>query len=445
MQVQSRRRRRESAPLEFARRPGEPAVEVRKSPERSGDSPPGAARPLAGEVADGAGKIPDRPRQGGHNAPVTRQLSRPAPLAAAVALVASSLAPITGEPSQPPAAPTIEIAIAPDRVVTFRVTAPLAKQVSVLVDSMAPTAAKPLTRDAQGVWSGTLGPLAPDVYVAAYIVDAAVRSAGYVFVRGNPPEAWEPRTVPHGVIHHHWYDSRSLSMLRSVYVYTPPGYERDTAMYPVLYLLHGSGGTESSWTIDGLANVILDNLIADGRARPMIVVMPFGHPEASMRAGHMPTFRARDLTAFMNDLIDDVIPLVERTYRAARQADRRAIAGLSMGGNQARQIGLARLDLFHYIGTFSGTVGVRGGVVSPETVEQTFADALADPYATNMSLRLFWAGVGGDETNLRTQHKILNDVLDTRGIRHEFMTIPGGHTWHVWRRNLRDFVQKIFR
>lgn len=352
---------------------------------------------------------------------------------------------------QAPASPTqpavtlVEATLTAGGMLTFQISAPLAKQVSVLVDTMTPATAKPLTRDARGVWSGALGPLAPDLYVAAYVVDGTMRSAGYIHVAGPVPEAWDVRKVPHGAIHQHWYDSKSLSMLRSVYVYTPPGYERETTIYPVLYLLHGSGGTEGSWIADGLANVILDNLIADGRAKPMIVVMPFGHPEPGMRAGSLPTFARRDLAAFSNDLIEDVIPLVERTYRAVRQADRRALAGLSMGGNQARQIGLSHLDLFRYIATFSGTVGVRGGAVSSETIEQTFADALADPSATNATLRLFWAAVGTEETNLRAQHRILNGVLDRYGIRHEFMTIPGGHTWHVWRRNLRDLAPRLFQ
>lgn len=366
-------------------------------------------------------------------------MSLSAPLAAGFATLALGL------PPQQPAVALIEAKVTADGMVTFQINAPLAKQVSVLVDSMTPVNAKPLTRDARGVWSGALGPLAPDLYVAAYIVDGTMRSVGYVRISGPSPEAWDTRKVPHGAIHQHWYDSKSLSMLRSVYVYTPPGYEQDQTTYPVLYLLHGSGGTEGGWIVDGLANVILDNLIADGRAKPMIVVMPFGHPESSMRSGNMPTFRARDLTAFTRDLTNDVMPLVERTYRAAKQAGQRAIAGLSMGGNQARQIGLSRLDLFHYVGTFSGTVGVRGGVVNPETVEETFADVLADPFATNATLRLFWAAVGSDEGNLRAQHRIFNDVLDRNGIRHEFVTIPGGHTWHVWRRNLRDFAPRLFQ
>jgi enterochelin esterase-like enzyme len=375
---------------------------------------------------------------------VIRQAS-PVGAAACITLALAALIAKSPVAAQQPAAPASEVTLGADRVVTFQINAPGAKQVSALVDSMPPAAAKPLTRDDRGVWTGTLGPLAPDLYFASYVVDGATRPAGYLHIRGNPLEAWDTRKVPHGALHQHWYDSKTLSMLRRVIVYTPPDYDRDKNSYPVLYLLHGSGGTESSWTMDGLANVMLDNLIADGRVKPMIVVMPFGHTEPSMRPGSMPTFRGRDMTAFSNDLINDVIPLVERTYRVARQPDKRAIAGLSMGGNQARQIGLARLDLFSYVATFSGTVGLRSGAVSAQTIEESFADVLADASATNGMLRLFWAAVGTEETNLIAQHRILNDVLDRHGIRHEFVTIPGGHTWHVWRRNLRDLLLRLFQ
>jgi enterochelin esterase family protein len=346
----------------------------------------------------------------------------------------------------PRATPTVlELKATPDGLVTCRISAAQAGDVRVYVDTMTAATAKPLVRDAQGIWSGTLGPLAPDYYSAVFIVDGGLGNAGTVHVTGPAPEAWDPRKVPHGTIHQHWYDSRSLKMLRSVYVYTPPDYERGSAMYPVLYLLHGSGGAEASWIFDGMTNVILDNLIADGRAKPMIVVMPFGHAEPSMRPGTMPAFTRRDLQEFTRDLLEDVMPIIERGYRVARQPDRRAIAGFSMGGNQARQIGLSRMDMFHYVATFSGTVNVIGGAVTSEAIEETFPDVFADPIATNAALRLLWQAVGSDETNLLAQHRIFTDTLNRHQIRNTFVTIPGGHTWHVWRRNLRDLAPLLFQ
>jgi enterochelin esterase-like enzyme len=381
---------------------------------------------------------------------IMRFRSRPASLAVTFLVLTASepgtaRGPVDPQGQATAAAPVlVEARPSADGSILFRISAPQAKQVSVLVDTMSAATAKPLSKDERGVWTGMLGPLAPDVYAVAFIADGAIRPAGSVHLTGPTPEAWDPRRVPHGTIHEHWYDSRSLNMLRSVRVYTPPGYERSNTPYPVLYLLHGSGGTDGSWTADGLANVILDNLIADGKARPMIVVMPFGHPEPGMRAGAMPTFTRRDMNGFARDLIEDVMPLAERAYRIAAQPDRRAIAGFSMGGNQARQIGLSRLDLFHAIATFSGTVGVRNGPVTADSIEETFADALADPIATNGALRLFWAAVGSEETTLLAQHRLLNDVLDRHQIRHTFVTIPGGHTYHVWRRNLRDLLPLLF-
>ena len=341
--------------------------------------------------------------------------------------------------------PAVELRTSADRTITIRINAPEAKDVRVLVDTMRPDVAVPLVREATGVWNGKLGPFAPDIYLLSCIVDGVASPLGYAHVTGSAPEAWDARKVPHGAVIQRWYDSRTLGVLRSAYVYTPPDYDRGNTTYPVLYLLHGSGGIEASWTMEGMANVILDNLIADGKAKPMIVVMPFGHPEASMRAGVTPTFLARDLTLFTNDLFDDVMPMIEKTYRVRRDPDWRAIAGLSMGGNQARQIGLNRMDTFHYIATFSGSMGVQGGAVTENAIRQTFAGALDDPAATNATLRLFWAAVGQDETNLLNSHKVFNGVLDKAGVRNTFVTIPGGHTYHVWRRNLRDLLPLLFR
>ena len=329
--------------------------------------------------------------------------------------------------------------------ITVRAEAPQARQVRVMVDTMSAGDAVPLVKSGDGTWTGKLGPLAPNYYGFAVIADGSFRPAGFVHVTGVTPEAWDPRPVPHGTIHQHWYDSKALGMLRSVWVYTPPDYDRGTNAYPVLYLLHGSGGTEGSWVTTGPAQVILDNLIADGKARPMIVVMPFGHSEPSPIGGVQPTFTGRDNAGFTKELTDELMPLIERSYRTTRTADSRAIAGFSMGGNQARLIGFARMDLFHSIATFSGTVAAGGREVSAAAIEATYAPIFADPDATNAALRVLWFAVGTEETRLLAQHRTLTQVLDEHRIRHTFVTEEGGHTWHVWRRNLRDLVPLLFR
>jgi enterochelin esterase family protein len=339
----------------------------------------------------------------------------------------------------------LDVGAVPGGAINVRIGLPQASEVRVLVDTMAPAEAKRIARDDQGVWSGTLGPLEPDVYVVSCIVDGVYSDLGIVVVPGVTPEAWEVRKVPHGTIHLRWYDSRSLGVLRSVYVYTPPDYERGDASYPVLYLLHGSGGVEASWSFDGLAHVILDNLIADGKATPMIVVMPFGHPEPSARLGFRPTFARRDIDEFTRDLLEDVMPMVEGSYRVLRDPDRRAIAGLSMGGNQARRIGLSRLDLFRYVATFSGSMGLGSGTPTVAAIEKAFPVVFEDPARTNATLRLLWAAVGSEETSLLAQHRMFTSVLNRHRIRNTFVTVPGSHTWHVWRRNLRDLAPLLFR
>jgi len=331
-----------------------------------------------------------------------------------------------------------------DGTVIFRLQAPQAARVSVYVDTMTPASAVPLTKDARGVWSGPLGPLAADIYTYAFVVDGASINAGLIEVVGRAPEAWHPRDVPHGTVHVQWYDSKTLNMLRSVYVYTPPGYERANTTYPTLYLLHGSGGAEDVWISIGAANVILDNLIADGKAKPMVVVMPFGHPEPSPQVGRPATFTARDNNAFARDLLDDVMPLVQRTYRVSSQADQRAIAGFSMGGGQSLAIGLGRLDLFHVIASFSGAIATGGGDATPGTIDAQYGPVLDEAVANN-ALALVWLACGTDESRIVAANKALAEVLGNHGVKHANTTVPGGHTWHVWRRNLRDFVPLLFQ
>jgi len=331
-----------------------------------------------------------------------------------------------------------------DGTVLFRLQAPTATRVGVYVDTMANQPTANMTKDARGIWTGTLGPLEADIYTFAFMIDGVSVNAGQVEVVGRTPEAWHPQKVPHGTVHVQWYDAKALGMLRSVYVYTPPGYERSNATLPVLYLLHGSGGAEDVWTSIGAANVILDNLIAAGKAKPMIVVMPFGHPEPSPIVGHPAPFAARDGAAFARDLIDEIMPLVQRTYRASSQADQRAVAGFSMGGGQALAIGLSRLDLFHAIGAFSGSISVVGGELTAAAIDAQYG-AILDDGVANDALRLVWLACGKDETRLVASNKLLADVLARHGVKNMNTVVPGGHTWHVWRRNLRDMAPLLFQ
>src|SRR5262245_60201385 len=255
-------------------------------------------------------------------------------------------------------APRLDILVSPevhpDRSVTFRVRAPKASEVNLFGDWMTPNTQQAMTRDEQGVWSATIGPLEPGLAIYTFTVDGvttpdpvnpriklrARTSASLVNVPGYPPELWEARDVPHGAVEVNWEKSKVIGDTRAYYVYTPPGYDPARSMrYPVLYLLHGNNDTAAGWTDVGKANFILDNLVAEKKALPMILVMPWGHavPYGGPQSNNIATFERY--------LIGEVIPQVERKYRVARGREDRAIVGLSMGGGHALQIGLSQLEL----------------------------------------------------------------------------------------------------
>jgi enterochelin esterase family protein len=239
------------------------------------------------------------------------------------------------------------------------------------------------------------------------------------------------RPVPHGALHELRYESQALGgKSRGLVVYTPPGYARAFRQrYPVLYLLHGTGDEEHCWTSVGFAQRILDNLIADGKAVPMIVVMPDGHA-VERQTGDSPTDNTK---AFEADLLGDVIPLVERTYRTRPGAANRAIAGLSMGGGQSFAIGVTRPDTFAYVCPFS--MG-RGG--APEIA------ARLDPAEVNRKLKLLWVGCGRED-HLYDVSALTCAELAAKGITHVWHQSDGGHTWMVWRRYLAEVVPLLFR
>ncbi|MGO9259519.1 MAG: alpha/beta hydrolase-fold protein [Bryobacteraceae bacterium] len=338
----------------------------------------------------------------------------------------------------------------PDRTVLIRLRAPDATSVKLNGDFL--QGAKDLTKGDDGTWTVTVGPLAPAVYNYTFSVDGVRdidpsnpmvklgdRSSESMFeVPGDKPAAYDIQNVPHGTVHINWYNSATVGGLRSIYVYTPPGYEEGKSKLPVLYLLHGSGDTEAGWVDVGRANLILDNLIAAGSAKPMMVVMPYGRPLPDVMlvpsAGRGPA-NAND--QFGNDLLHDVIPYVEKLYRASAKPDDRAIAGLSMGGGQALQIGTAHLDTFHYIGAFSA----GGGRGNPEDV---YKDFFADPAAANKKLKLFYIACGKADA-LFVGSQALSDALDKRQIKHTFAPSEEGHVWRNWRNYLTDFAPQLFR
>jgi enterochelin esterase-like enzyme len=348
-----------------------------------------------------------------------------------------------GAPAAPPA-----YVVNPDRTVTFRLRAPEATAVTVSGDFTQTALA--LTKAEDGAWSVTSGALRPAIYDYSFLVNgvrtndpanplikSGDRSSSTMFeVKGDKPAPYDIQAVPHGTVRIDYYVSRKFDAPRMVWVYTPPGYEASTARYPAMYLLHGAGDTEAGWVTVGHANLILDNLIAEGKAKPMIVVMPYGRPGPSATLGlTAPAPVAEPGVTFPNDVVEDVIPFAEKTYRISAKADDRAIAGLSMGGNQTLQVGLTHLDTFHYIGAFSPVV------MNPE---QVFKDALADPAGTNQKLKLFYVYIGKLDT-LFASNQMFNQVLDQHQIKHNFVETEEWHVWRNWRDYLADFAPRLFR
>jgi enterochelin esterase-like enzyme/glyoxylase-like metal-dependent hydrolase (beta-lactamase superfamily II) len=344
-----------------------------------------------------------------------------------------------------------------DRRVTFRLKAPKAERVllaSTPVLNALGSADNALAFqevDEEGIWSLTVGPLPPDIYDYLYMVDGvaladpnnhAVQTGlmpphSLLIVPSEKGDAThEARDVPHGTLHHHWYTSQTVGDVRDVYVYTPPHYEDSPERtYPVLYLLHGGGDDAGGWSTVGCANTIVDNLLAEGRIEPMIVVMPLG--QAVSRVASWEERMVRNTSLFEQDMFADVMPLVESTYRIRAARDHRAMAGLSMGGGQTDQIGLAHLDAFSYIGILSA-----GG----QGFAERHADLLADPEGTNAKLNLLFLGCGTLDLLAAEGMQALSALLTEKGIRHQYWTLDGtAHTWVVWRAALGVLLPLLFK
>jgi enterochelin esterase family protein len=351
-----------------------------------------------------------------------------------------------GAPAQAPkpdslASPEVH----PDHRVTFRIRAPKASEVGLFGDWMTPNTLQAMTRDADGVWSVTAGPLEPGLAIYTFTVDGvttpdavnpriklrARTSASLVEVPGQPPTLWEARDVPHGTVEVNWRRSKVTGDTRAYYVYTPPGYDLARSQrYPVLYLLHGNNDTAAGWTDVGKANFILDNLIAEKKAVPMLIVMPWGHAVPYLGS------QSNNTALFERYLIDEVMPQVEQKYRVARGRENNAVVGLSMGGGHALQIGLNHLELFSAVGAFSSAV--------PASFEQRFKPLLDDPDATNRKLKLLWIGCGRQDSAFERNQK-LSELLGAHRIRHAFYPTEGLHNFAIWRSYLVEVAPLLFR
>jgi enterochelin esterase-like enzyme len=312
----------------------------------------------------------------------------------------------------------------PDQRVTFRLAAPKSAEVKLWGEWIPRyNTTEPMHKEAGGVWTATVGPLTPNLYSYIFLVDGVVVGdpAPLVDVPGPQPALYQPRPGAHGTLHQHTYNSTTGLGLRNAIVYTPPGYS-SRKKYPVLYLLHGSGDTERSWTETGRADVIADNLIATGQLRPLIIVMPNGHAPGP-----------KDIEQVGQDLRQDLIPFIDAQYATRKDRSARAIAGLSKGAFQALWYGLDHPELFGAIGEFSGGVVDEKG----ESQVARFAEK-------KLSMNPFWASIGERDMNLPFARR-LDQSLTKNNLPHQFRLIPGaGHTWPFWRQELAELLPKLF-
>jgi enterochelin esterase family protein len=364
-------------------------------------------------------------------------------------LVATIIPGFAQAPQRPQ--PVLSPEVHSDNRVTFRFRAPNVKEVVLAREGVQPVA---MQKDEQGVWSITTDPLEPDFYGYSFVADGVslidpsnplmkpnlLNTQSVVHVPGPASLPWEVNNVPRGTIAHHFYRSGVVGDDRDYYVYTPPGYDpRAKKHYPVLYLLHGFSDDASAWWAVGRAQVILDNLIAQGKARAMLIVMPLGYGAPEVLSRGFASFRDQSLRRqnfdkFREALLTEVIPQVESNYRVSRDRLSRAIAGLSMGGAESLYAGLNALDRFAWIGSFSG-----GGISEDFGADFPALDAKA-----NAQLRLLWIACGTEDF-LINPNRSLRDWLKAKGVQHTYIETPGAHTWMVWRRNLAAFTSLLFR
>lgn len=339
--------------------------------------------------------------------------------------------------------------VSADHHVTFRIYAPKASEVTLTGDWLGAAPPPKLTKDEHGIWSVTLGPFEPSIYIYNFTVDGVVipdpvnpriklrarTSASMVEVRDDTPAFWEAHNVPHGAVEINWEESKAIGReTRAIWIYTPPDYAQTTRRYPVLYLLHGSNDTAAGWTMAGNANFIMDNLLAEKKAVPMIVVMPFGH--ATPFGEPVPPGGITNDALFEKYLMEDVVPAVERRYRVAPGRQNRAIAGLSMGGGQSLKIGLGHLDLFSAVASFSGAI--------PQDFETRFASLLQDGKTTNDRLKTLWIGCGRQDS-LFSRSNNLAELLTKYHVNHVFYPTDGVHNYTVWRKYLAQYAPLLFR
>ncbi|WP_346860888.1 alpha/beta hydrolase-fold protein [uncultured Draconibacterium sp.] len=359
-----------------------------------------------------------------------------------------------------------------DNSVTFRLYSEDAKSVRVNGSWMNMGETLEMKKGDDGVWTATSAMLEPSMYHYNFILDGVnildpknpqamrdgTRYANTLIIPGEASEYFQVKNVPHGSINKVWYNSPSLDLTRRMYVYTPPGYEDSMEKFPVLYLLHGGGGDEDAWTSLGRANYILDNLIAEGKAKAMIVVMTNGNanqtasitdwskePDASLSVEPGSNRSEKEImdgiTAFPNSLVKDVIPYIEKHFKVKADSENRAIAGLSMGCMQTQIIAMTNPELFQYVGCFSLGIHFNDpfGIISNNILIPAY-----DKNLGTMKNKVFYVGCGKDDF-VYEGVQTLRKKLDEHNFNYIYKETDGGHTWANWRDYLADFTPRLFK
>lgn len=340
-----------------------------------------------------------------------------------------------------------------DNEVTFKVHSPNAQSVVLYGSWMGWGETVELKKGSEDLWSVTVGPLESSMYHYNFLIDGVsaidpknahalrdgVRYASLLMIPGDGSKLFEVNDVPHGTLSQVWYHSPSLKLYRRMYVYTPPGYSASTDKFPVLYLLHGGGGDEDAWTSLGRANYILDNLIAQGRAKPMIIVMTNGNAFQISSLNTAPNAPEINRETFMKyaglfeaSLVKDVVPYIEKNYRVKASKESRAIAGLSMGGMHTITATIEYPEVFGYVGVFSSGIFQ----LNPD-LDAKFA-ALK-----RAGVNKYWVACGKDDFLMESNKRLL-DMLTKSGVKHEYFENAGGHTWANWRTYLSMFTPMLF-
>lgn len=361
--------------------------------------------------------------------------------------------------------PIISPQLLPGNKVTFRLMAPYATKVSVSGDWMPANTCQNLVKCDSGLWTVTLGPLKPEFYSYSFIVNGVLvtdpsnsqikrdgtRNESVLLVPGEESDLYIVKDVPHGTISKVWYESPTLNLIRRMYVYTPAAYNTGSEKYPVLYLLHGAGGDEDAWTTLGRVCQIMDNLISQGKAKPMIVVMPNGNANQTAAPGEELPFVAQDNDApntkpagrFEESLVKDVLPYIESHFRVIAGKENRSIAGLSMGGSQTMAIANNNPGMFNYIGVFSmGIINFGLQTADADLIEKERNNKIE--VLKNSGYKLYWIGAGTDDF-LYQSVQTLRTTLDNHSFKYTYHESTGGHSWVNWRIYLSELAPLLFK